>query len=80
MQIGKMVAAEFIEKNIDTFKAMIKIGAVSPSYLNYYRIYCFYKSTKSLKSKMERYNFTADSMKTATNTVINAVKVMEGRV
>lgn len=80
MQIGKMVAADFIEKNIEMFKAMIKIGAVSPSYLNYYRIYCFYKSTAALKSKMERYNFTAITMKTATNTVINAVKTMETRV
>lgn len=75
-----MVAADFIEKNIQVFKAMIQIGAVPPSYLNYYKIYCFYKSTFHLKSKMDRYNFTAISMKTSTNTVISAVKVMESRI
>lgn len=75
-----MVTADFIKKNIDVFSKMVKIGAIPPSYLNYYRIYCFYRTTESLKSKMERYNFTAISMKTSTNTVISAVKVMEKRV
>lgn len=67
----------YIEKNIDVFKTLVRIGAVPPSYLNYFRIYCFYRSLKNIKSKMDRYQFTAESMDTNTSTVMNAVKTME---
>lgn len=72
--------AEYIKSNIDVFSKMVKIGIIPPSYLNYYKIYCFYETTSNIKSKMERYNFTALSMKASTNTVISAVKIMESRV
>lgn len=72
--------AEYIGKNMDVFKNMVKIGAVPPSYLNYYRIYCFYRTTGNIKSKMDRYYFTSDTMKVGTNTVREAVRIMESRI
>lgn len=69
--------AEYIEKNADVFHRMVKIGAVPLSYLTYYKIYCFYKSLTKIPSKMERYTFTADSMKVSSETVRVAVRVME---
>lgn len=67
-------------KNMEVFRRMVKIGAVPASYLNYYKIYCFYKSLDGVDRKMDRYYFTAESMKTNTTTVITAVKTMEGAI
>lgn len=75
-----MVVADYIEQNIDVFSKMVKIGAVPPSYFNYYKIYAFYRTTDQMKSKMDRYYFTSDSMKTNTTTVQKAIKLMESRV
>ncbi len=75
-----MVAANYIEKNIDVFKSMVKIGAVPASYLNYYRIYCVYSTTTNMKCRMDRYYFTSDAMRVSVNTVREAVRVMESKV
>ncbi len=75
-----MVAANYISKNIEVFKSMVKLGAVPPSYLNYYRIYCVYSTTTNMKCKMDRYYFTSDATKVSVNTVREAVKVMETRL
>lgn len=75
-----MRVADYLGKNMDVFRRMVKIGAVPASYLNYYKIYCFYKSLDCNGKKMDRYYFTAESMKTNTTTVITAVKTMEGTV
>lgn len=80
MQIREMVAANYIAKNIDVFKSMVKIGAVPASYLNYYNIYCVYSTTAGMKCKMDRYYFTSDATKTSVNTVREAVRVMETRI
>lgn len=69
--------AEYIERNADVFHKMVKIGAVPVTYLTYYKIYCFYKSLTKIQSKMERYTFTADSMKVSTTAVRSAVSIME---
>lgn len=72
--------ADYIEEHCSVFSKMVKIGAVPPSYLNYYKIYMFYRTTGSMKSKMDRYYFTAESMKTNPTTVQKAIKVMESRI
>lgn len=76
----EMRVADYLGKNMDVFRRMVKIGAVPASYLNYYKIYCFYRSLDNQGKKMDRYYFTAESMKTNTTTVITAVKTMEGTV
>lgn len=80
MQIREMVAANYIAKNIEVFKSMVKIGAVPVSYLNYYNIYCVYSTTAAMKCRMDRYYFTSEATKTSVNTVMTAIKVMETRL
>ena len=72
-----MKVYEFLEKNMDVIQTLVRAGAVPTSYINYFQIYCVYQSTKNLKSKMSRYYFTSDVMKTSTLTVQKAVKAME---
>lgn len=80
MQIRKMVAANYISKNIEVFKSMVKIGAVPTTYLNYYNIYCVYSTTAAMKCKMDRYYFTSEATKVSVNTVREAIKAMETRL
>lgn len=80
MQTREMVAASYIEKNIDVFKSMVKLGAVPTSYLNYYRIYCVYSTTAKMKCRMDRYYFVSDTMKVSVNTVREAIRVMESKL
>lgn len=75
-----MKVAEYIENNMEVFKAFVKIGAVPSCYIGYFSVYQVFRSTKHLKSKMERYNLTADLTKNNLNTVRNAVKCMESIV
>lgn len=72
-----MKTFEYIEKNIDVVRTLIKTGVVPSSYINYYNIYCVYRSSTNLKNRMDRYNFVSDIVKTSTLTVIKAVKTME---
>lgn len=68
--------ADFIQENMPVFKVFVKIGKVAPSVMNDYTLYAFYQTLSSLP-KMERYTFTAESLKTSERTVRNAVKEME---
>lgn len=72
-----MKTFEFIEKNLDIVRTLIRTGVVPSSYINYYNIYCVYRNSGNLNSRMARYNFTADVAKTSTLTVMKAVKAME---
>lgn len=75
-----MKVYDFLTKNIEVVRNMVRIGAVPSTYLRYYEIYCVYNSANNLKQKMDRYNFTADIAKTSTLTVQKAVRVMEASV
>lgn len=72
--------AEFLQENICVFSKMVKIGVVPSSILTHYQIYAFYSTLAKTPSKMDRYQFTADSLKINTTTVRNAVREMEKTV
>lgn len=68
---------EFIAKNISSIRRLIKSGDITGKLINDYNIYKVYMGYSSIKSKMERYQFTADDLRISQNTVIKAIKSME---
>lgn len=70
---------EYLSENINDFKRLSKHGVVSLNLITNHTIYTYYKgiNPKSMPSKMDRYQFTADSMKTYLNKVREAVSQME---
>lgn len=68
--------ADFIEKNLDTLRKLVKNGDVPTKLLTDYRMYKVYKSYKG-GSKMTRYQMTAEDFGVCTSTIIRAVGRME---
>jgi hypothetical protein len=71
---------EILEKNVDSFKTLVRAGAVSTSYMNYFKMYTFYKSLNNIKSKMDRYQFVAENFKIDISLVRKAVSEMEKNI
>lgn len=71
---------DFLQANMDVFRKLVMLGKVPQSVMNEYKIYVFYSSLKHVPSKMDRYSFTAESLKTNEKTVRNAVREMEKMV
>lgn len=69
--------ADLIKKDMPVIIKLAKIGAVSPNLINAYNIYVFYESLSNEPSKMNRYTFTADSLRIDERTVMRAIKQME---
>lgn len=72
--------AEYIEKNITVVRTLSKAGKIPCSTMNNYRLFVYFKSLKGVKSKMDKYQFTADSNNVSVRVVQRAVKEMQGRV
>lgn len=67
--------AEAIEKNAECFRAFTKAGLIPASVVRQHQIYNYYQTTNG--GKMQRYQDTAEAMKTHVNTVMSAVKEMQ---
>lgn len=72
-----MTIAQFIRQNLQIFDKMVKAGLVPVTYLNYYNVYCVYENCSNLKTKMERYYFTAETVKSNISSVRVAIRAME---
>lgn len=72
--------ADYIQTNIAVFSTFVKLGSVPQSIMNQYKIYTFYKSLDKMPSKMDRYTFTAESLKTNVTSVRDAVREMERNI
>ena len=78
--LGKMKKHEYVRKNINTIKKLIKTGDLSSKILNYYSLHTTYTAYSQVKNKMERYSFVAEDNKVSTREVMRAVKDMESNV
>lgn len=76
----KMKKYDFIKKNYKLVQALARSGDVSIKTLTNYSIYSVYLGNKTLSSKMQRYQNTADTCKVSVQSVMRAVKEMEMRV
>lgn len=72
--------ADLLEKNMDSVKDLLKAGVISTSYMNYFKIYVLYKSSSHIRSKMDRYQFVADTLNQSSETVRKAIKQMEKNI
>lgn len=68
---------EYIKAHIKIVHQLVKSGDVSCKILSDYNIYQVYVGYKGIVSKMERYQFVADDLKTSVQQVMRAVKSME---
>lgn len=75
--MARTTVVQYIQENICVIRKLVSIGKVPQSVLNEYQIYAFYQSLSHMPSKMDRYEFTAESLKTNVTTVRNAVRLME---
>jgi hypothetical protein len=71
---------EILENNIDSFKTLVRAGAVSTSYMNYFKMYSFYKSLSKIQRKMDRYQFVSETFHVDISSVRKAVQIMEKSV
>lgn len=75
-----MTVYDFLDKNLESLKDFIKIGAVSPTWMHYYNIFCVYRNSTNIKSKMNRLYFTSEVCKVSTQTVRIALQCMNKKV
>lgn len=75
-----MRVADYIEQNMETIETLVSIGALPICQITYYQIYKFHQTTTHLKSKMDRYIYTAEHFKMCVTSVRNALKIMGGTV
>lgn len=71
---------EYLDNNLESFKNLVKLGFVSPKYLQYYNIFCVYRSAENIKSRMNRLYFTSDVCKINPQTVRTALKLMRSEL
>lgn len=69
--------ADFIKDNYSTIDKLTKAGVVSVSLKNDFEIHQHFKNSNHIKSKMQRYENTADAMRVNSETVRKAVRKME---
>jgi LytS/YehU family sensor histidine kinase len=72
--------AEFVTKNYQVVEKLLKAGAVSITLKQQYEIYQYFNTTSHIKSRMQRYENTAEAMKVSLNTVRRAVDEMKKAV
>jgi hypothetical protein len=74
----KMVIFDFIKNNSEVLYLLQRNGVKDINVaLDYQAIYAIYVSHESVKSQMLRYETVAETCKTSTKTVRNAVKYMQ---
>lgn len=71
---------EFIDENLDLFKAMVKCGLVSHTVMHYYNIFNTFQACSYLPTKTKQWIYTAVELKTSQTTVITAIKTMESQI
>lgn len=71
---------DVLQEKAGSFRLMVKCGILPIHYLNYYEIYCFYSTLHNIEKKMDRYSFTAETLKTNEQIVMRAIKEMEREV
>lgn len=69
----------FLQNNSEVVKTLSKNGLIPASVLTEWNIYIFY-SGLTAKSKMQKYQDTAEAMRVSEKTVRNAVKSMEKNI
>ena len=73
-----MVIFDFIKKNSNVLFVLQKNGVKDINVaLDYQAIYAIYMQKSGIKSQMLRYETVAETCKTSTKTVRNAVKYMQ---
>ena len=76
-----MTLFEYITRNIDTVKTLVKVGAVPCSMIRYLSIYTRYNYwTKQGHYRSHAVAFTAEEMKITERSVYNVIERMEGEV
>lgn len=75
--MAKVRLFDYLKENMCTIKTLIKAGQVAPDLLHHFQVYGFYESTEKIKSKMERYQFTASQFRISIDTVMRVIKKME---
>lgn len=71
---------DVFQEDVDAVRRLIKCGLQSFSVMNDYQIYVFYSTLTKIESKMDRYEFTAESMGVTSRKVMEVVKKMEAKV
>lgn len=71
--------AEYITRNLDTIRELVRMGEVSAKTMNDYKVFCYFSSLKNT-SIMQRYSIVAEEMKMKEITVRVAVARMKQRV
>jgi hypothetical protein len=72
--------AEFVTKNYQVVEKLLKAGAISLTLKQQYEIYQYYNTTSHIKSKMQRYENTAEAMGVTTRWVMKSVNEMKKAV
>lgn len=76
-----MEIIDFIKKNSDVLFVLQKNGVKNINVaLDYQAIYTIYVQKSDIKSQMLRYETVAETCKTSTKTVRNAVKYMQMKI
>lgn len=75
--MAKVKLGEYLKDNICVVKTLVKSGQMPTDILYHFQIYNFFESTKDIKSKMERYEFTAEQFKMPSRSVRHIVSKME---
>lgn len=71
---------DILQEDVDATRRLIKCGLVSLNVMNDYQIYVLYSTLTKIESKMDRYEFTAESMGVTSRKVMEVVKKMESKV
>lgn len=71
-----MTKFDYVNKNLKDVKRLAKNGIVSASLIAHHDVCLCYKKYAHLKSKMLRYQCTADDMRISVRSVIGVLKEM----
>lgn len=71
---------DILQDNMDATHLLSRCGLVSINVISDYSIYVFYSTLTKIPSKMDRYEFTAESMGCTSRKVAEVVSKMEKTV
>lgn len=71
---------EYINQNMSIIRKLVKTGDITNKLISDYQIYQVYKGYSNIPSKMDRYNYVAEDLKTSSQVVMRAIKSMESQM
>lgn len=75
--MARKKVVDYLQENMCVIRGLIKAGLFPMDIISQFQIYSFYVTTSKVKSKMDRYEFTAEQFKVSVSTIRTIVSKME---